>query len=155
MDENRELGWNDTITKDSEEFPILPPGDYSFQVDHYERARHTGVNADGNPSKIPACAKAIVHFNVYGNNGETVSMRQEYLLWSTLQFKLSELFRSVGLKKEGEPLQMNWDALPGLRGRCKIIQVQGKKDPTRTFNQIDKLYPADVATGGGYTAGKF
>lgn len=155
MNEERELGWNDTITKDNEEFPLLPPGDYPFQIDYYERARHSGVKSNGEPSKIPACAKAIVHFNVFGQSGETVSLKQEYLLWGTLQFKLSELFRSVGLKKEGEPLQMNWDALPGLRGRCKVTQVQGSRDPSKTFNQIDKLYPADVAAGSGYTAGKF
>ena len=33
----RELNWDDEITKDSS-FVELPPGDYDFTVDHYERS---------------------------------------------------------------------------------------------------------------------
>ena len=57
--------------------------------------------------------------------------------------KLSELFRSVGLKKENEKIKMNWSALPGLTGRAQIGLQPGTKDPDKKFNCIKKLYPKE------------
>ena len=36
----REFEWNDTIEHDSDEFIILPAGDYDFEITNFERARH-------------------------------------------------------------------------------------------------------------------
>ena len=40
--EERELGWDDTIEKESAGFIILPEGDYEFKVLEFQRARHEG-----------------------------------------------------------------------------------------------------------------
>ena len=132
----RELSWDDTITDDGKEFEPVPEGDYDFTIEKWERGRSKGEG------KLPACNMAIVHFVIHNRERE-VTIRENYLLHSKMEWKLSELFRSVGLKKEGEPLRMNWTALPGLTGRAKVGLKPGLKDPSKQFNFIDKLYPKE------------
>ena len=55
--EDRELGWEDEIVKDSS-FVELPEGDYDFTIENYERSRFDGSE------KIPPCNMAIVYFNI-------------------------------------------------------------------------------------------
>ena len=149
MPEGHALDWNDAIQKDNQ-YILLPEGDYPFTIDHYERARHDGSE------KIPPCPKSVVYFNIQGDNGEMTQIRESYILWSSLEWKLSELFRSVGLKKKGEPLNMQWDKLPGLSGRCKIKIDADRKDPEKKYNHIDRLYPADGADSAAkWAPGKF
>lgn len=132
----RELSWDDTITDDGKEFEPVPEGDYDFTIEKWERGRSKGEG------KLPACNMAIVHFVIHDRERE-VTIRENYLLHTKMEWKLSELFRSVGLKKEGEPLRMNWTALPGLTGRAKVGLKPGLKDPSKQFNFIDKLYPKE------------
>ena len=84
---------------------------------------------------------AVVYFTVHVPERE-VTIRENYVLHTSLEWKLSELFRGVGLKKEGEELRMDWSALPGI------------KDPNKKFNYIEKLYPKDTSkpafTPGGF-----
>lgn len=143
--EGRELDWDDSIQNDSQ-FVELPEGDYDFVIDHYERGRSKGSE------KIPASNMAIVFFNVSGQNGETTTIKENFILHSKLEWKLSELFCSVGLKKKGEELRMNWNALPGLKGRCQVTLDPDKNDPSKKYNHIKKLYPYEPK---GYTPGSF
>lgn len=133
---DREFDWNDTIEKDSS-FVELPEGDYDFVIDHYERGRSQGSD------KIPASNMAIVFFNIRSDDGQEASIRENFILHSKLEWKLSELFCSVGLKKKGEALKMNWNALPGLSGRAHVTLDPDKKDPTKKYNHISKLYPKE------------
>lgn len=143
--EGRELGWDDEIQKDSE-FTLLPEGDYSFTVNRFERGRSSGEG------KLPACNMAIVYFDIVGNDGAMTQVRENFILHSSLEWKLSQLFTSVGLKEKGEPLKMNWQALVGKTGRCKVVQVTGFKDPSQKYNSIQTLYPAN---GKNFKAGQF
>ncbi len=143
--EGRELGFDDEIVEDGKDFQLIPAGDYSFTIDHYERGRSSGAG------KLPPCNMVTVYFLVEDRD-RTVQIRDNFLLYSTLEWKLSELFRSVGMKKEGEKIRMRWDDLPGKKGRCKVSLVDGIKDPSKKFNQIDKLYPLEAPK---YTPGKF
>ncbi len=132
----RELSWDDTITDDGKEFEPVPEGDYEFTIEKWDRGRSKGEG------KLPPCNMATVFFNIKDRDRE-VTIRENFLLHSKMEWKLSELFRSVGLKKEGEPLRMNWTALPGLTGRAKVGLKPGLKDPSKQFNFIDKLYPKE------------
>ncbi len=143
--EGRELGWEDSIVQESS-FVELPEGDYDFTIDHYERGRFPGS------AKIPACNMAIVYFNVRGDDGTEASVRENFILHTRMEWKLSELFRSVGLKKEGEECRMNWNALPGLSGRCHITLDPDSKDPDKKYNHIKNLYPKEPKK---FEAGKF
>ena len=144
-DMNRELIWDDEIEKDSS-FVELPEGDYDFVIDHFERARHAGSE------KIPPCNKALVFFKVTAPDGSEATIQEGYILYSTLEWKLSELFCGVGLKKKGERLKMNWAALPGLKGRAQISLDADPKDPSKKYNHIKKIYPFEEKK---FEAGKF
>ena len=142
---DRELGWDDEIQNDSN-FIELPEGDYDFIIDHYERARHVGSD------KIPPCNKAIVFFRVTGPNGQETTIQSSYILHTRMEWKLSELFCGVGLKKKGDKLKMNWAALPGLKGRAQISLDADPKDPSKKYNHIKKIYPFEEKK---FEAGKF
>lgn len=145
--EGREFGWDDTIKEDSQEFKLLPEGDYNVTIEKFDRSRSSGSG------KLPPCNMAVVYFIVHAPEGE-VTIRENYVLHSSLEWKLSELFRGVGLKKEGEELRMDWGALPGKTARAKIGQEAGSKNPSKKYNVIEKLYPKESSkpafTPGGF-----
>ena len=91
-EEGRELGWDDTITKDSSEFDPIPEGDYDFTIERYDRARSQGKG------KLPPCNMAIVYFRIMDRDREVV-IRENFILHTSLEWKLSELFRWIGAKK--------------------------------------------------------
>ena len=93
--EGRELGWDDSIKQDSQNFDPIPEGDYNVTIEKYDRSRSKGEG------KLPPCNMAVVYFIVHGQDRE-ITIRENYILHSSLEWKLSELFRGVGLKKEGE-----------------------------------------------------
>lgn len=140
--QGHELGWDDEIQEESSEFILLPGGDYRFTVEKVERARHPGSK------KVPPCNKAIVTFRVCGSNGETALITEQYLLYSDLEWKLSELFASVGLKGKKEKVKMRWMEIIGKSGICEVyIDNYHKKtdkegENTGYSNKIKKLYPS-------------
>lgn len=141
----RELGWDDTIQNDGQDFEPVPAGDYDVTVDRFERSRSKGEG------KLPACNMAVVYFTVHAE-GRDVTVRENYILHSSMEWKLSELFCGAGLKKKGEELRMNWQMLPGKKAKAKIGLKPGMKDPAKQFNYIEKLYPFEPPK---YQAGSF
>lgn len=134
----REFGWDDTIQKDSE-FVFLPDGLYWFTVKECERGRHT-PNPQ-NPGKLPACPKATVHLTIVANEGET-ELRHNLFLHSTTEGMLSAFFGAIGQKRKGEPLRMDWNAIIGKVGVCKVgsREYNGKK-----YNEVKgMIYAEDV-----------
>lgn len=135
--EGRELGWEDQIEKDSQEFILLPEGDYEFTIEKFERSRSQGKG------KLPACNMAVVYFVIQSEQGP-VSIRENFILHTSLEWKLSELFTSIGQKRKGEKVAMNWGLLPGSTGKAKIIVDTYQKDgEDRKINRIAKLYPKE------------
>ena len=67
---------------------------------------------------------------------------------------MSAFFSSLGLKKKGEPLRMNWNAVPGSTGRAHITLDPDRNDPEKKYNHVKRFYPKD---GGAQTwkAGNF
>lgn len=140
MDDFKEFGWEDEINDEGDGFSytLLPEGDYEFTVAKFERARHAGS------AKVPPCNMAKVTFTVWGAE-DSVEITENYFLCKKFEWKLSQLFLAVGLKKHGEPLRMNWGALAGTRGKCRVyIDNYTKKDGTAgQSNKIKKLYAYD------------
>lgn len=140
MDDFKEFGWEDEINDEGEGFSytLLPEGDYEFTVAKFERARHAGS------AKVPPCNMAKVTFTVWGAEDKT-EITENYFLCKKFEWKLSQLFLSVGLKKHGEPLRMNWAALTGAHGKCRVyIDNYTKKDGTEgKSNKIRRLYAYD------------
>lgn len=132
----REYSWDgDTISKD-DEFILLEPGDYPFTIEKFERSRSQGSE------KMPPCNMAVVYFTVHSNQGD-VTVKENYLLHSKFEWKLSQLFTSVGLKKKGEPCPLNFTALPGRTGTVRIKNEPGTGQYAGSmFNRVDRLVPA-------------
>jgi hypothetical protein len=147
MTEMRELGWDDEISREGGEFLLLPEGDYNFVVESYERARHPGSD------KLPACNKAILHLRVTAPEGE-IHLEHNLFLHQRTEGFLSEFFTSIGLKKPGEPLRMNWNQVPGCTGRLKLgVHTWRTKDgEERKSNQVKKFYQKAASN---FTPGKF
>lgn len=147
MTKMRELGWDDEISREGGEFLLLPEGDYNFVVESYERARHPGSD------KLPACNKAILHLRVTAPEGE-IHLEHNLFLHQRTEGFLSEFFTSIGLKKPGEALRMNWNQVSGCTGRLKLgVHTWRTKDgEERKSNQVKKFYPKAASN---FTPGKF
>lgn len=142
----REFGWDDSIEKDSE-FTLLPDGDYNFEVTAIERGRHAGSD------KLPPCNKATVSLRIEGPDGET-TIRHNLFLHSIVEGLLCAFFASIGQRKKGERITMNWNAVVGSTGRCKIgtRKWTGDKGDEFTSNDIKKFYEKEAK---GFEPGKF
>ena len=139
----RELGWEDVIEKENQ-FIILPEGDYDFTVESFDRARHNGSE------KVPACNKAVLKIRIDTPEG-TVTVTHNLLLHSNVEWRLSEFFTSIGQKKKGETLRMNWNAVPGAAGRLKLgIRTYDGKN----YNEVKQFYPKEDS-GAKFTPGRF
>ena len=129
-----ELGWDAEIEKDSPEYIVLPEGEYDFVVKSLERGRHNGSD------KIGPCPKAIITLGIDTYDGEAI-VRKELLLHSKLEGLLCEFFTCIGQRQHGQRVAMNWNAVPGARGRCKIGTYTGKNG--NQYNEVKKfLEPA-------------
>ena len=145
-DNGRELGWEDSIVNDGQDFEPITEGDYSFMIEKVDRSSSKGEG------KLPPCNMAVVYFIVHAPDKD-VTIRENYILHTSLEWKLSELFRGIGLKKKGEELRMNWSQVPGAKGRCKVTIVPGAKNPDQKFNRIQRVY--DIEEGQKFTPGRF
>ena len=130
----KELGWDDSIEKESN-FILLPEGTYDYTVKTVERGRFPGSD------KMCACNMATVTLTVSDPaSGEEVDIRDNLYLNSKAEWKLSQFFLSIGQKKHGEPLRMNWNAVPGSKGRCEISVNRYSKDGQDRENNRVKTY---------------
>ena len=146
-DNEIEQYWNDTIEKDSSDFITLPEGDYDFMVESFDRARHNGSD------NLPPCNKAILKIRIDDPAG-TVIVTHNLFLHTKVEGLISAFFSSIGQKKKGGQLRMNWALVPGARGRLKLgIRKYQKDGEDRTINEIKKFYPKEVTPS--FTPGKF
>jgi len=154
-----ELGWESSIENDGPDFVLLPSGDYDFTVTGFERGRY------GGGGKLPPCNKAILTIAIEGDQGTTY-IKHNLFLHSSLEGLLCEFFTSIGQRKHGERMTMNWGAVQGAKGRCKVgVRTYKNNDGEEiTINDIKKFYepdpnavqPAGIPTGQAtYQAGKF
>jgi len=148
---DRELSWDDQIEKDGADFLILPEGDYSFEVTGFERGRHAGSE------KLPPCNKAIVQIKIEATEG-TTTFNHNLFLHTKTEGMLCAFFTSIGQRKHGEKVTMNWNAVVGSHGKCKLGIKEWTNDSgdKKTFNEIKKFYePEEGAQTKKFEAGRF
>lgn len=148
----REFGWEDSIENDGAEYVLLPAGDYDFEVTGFERARH------GGSEKLPPCPKAVLTIKLIGSEAESTVMHNLFL-HSKCEGMLCAFFTAIGQRKKGERVTMNWNAVIGARGRCKV-KVESWTDNDgniRQSNRIQKFYEPEEgqASGTAWKAGAF
>lgn len=153
-DPGRELGWEDEIENEGSPRVVLEPGEYPFTVLSFERARFAGSE------KVPPCPQAIVHLQINAPEGP-VPMNVNLFLHTRFEWKLCQFFTSLGLRQHGEKLRMNWAAVAGRSGRCKITKrtYKDRNGTDREANDVDEfLDPISAPSApqaGGFTPGAF
>ena len=132
------LDWNDTIENDGQEFITLEEGDYNFKVTGFERGHFPGGQ------KIPPCNKATLTLQVTVPEG-IASVRTDLLLYKTMEWKLSSFFRSIGQKKHGERLVMDWNNIIGKEGRAhfKVRTYTDRDGYERKTNDVERFIDYD------------
>ena len=145
-EEVKVFDWDDEVEFDGEgggDFVTLEPGTYDFEVHKYERGTFTPKSEN---SKTPACNQIEITLKISTADGDAY-VKDRFPLASTFEWKISSFFRSIGLKKHGERLRMQWDKAVGEKGRAKITKTKGNSDNI-FFNNVDS-YLDPVATAKG------
>ena len=130
----QEIGWDGEISKESQ-FILLPEGEYNFKVESFERQRFNGSE------KMAPCNMAVLNLAVTDpKTGETAYVRDRLYLNSKAEWKLSQFFICIGLKKKGEPLKMDWNQVPGAVGQIELTVHKYKDNDgnERESNQVKR-----------------
>ncbi len=144
---NMEIGWEDTIQEDGQEFVLLEEGDYNFTVTNFERGRFPGGQ------KIPACNKATITVQIAAKEGLAV-IKFDLLLYRSVEWRISSFFRCIGQKKHGEKLTMNWNTVIGSVGRAHVTKRKYTNNygEEKTVNDIGRFIDYDPKFFEGTTA---
>src|SRR5574344_312538 len=136
--ENMVMDWNDSIENDGQEFVLLPEGDSNFVVTNFERGRFPGG------AKVPACNKAAITVQVNAPEGVSI-VKFDLLLYRSLEWRISGFFRSIGQKKHGEKLTMDWNKVIGSKGRAHFKQRTdvNQSGEEKTVNDLDRFIDYD------------
>lgn len=140
MENNKDMlmDWNDSIENDGQEFVLLPDGEYNFTVTNFERGRFPGG------AKVPACNKASITVQV-DYEGKIAVVKFDLLLYRSLEWRISSFFRSIGQKKHGEKLTMDWNKVVGSKGRAYFKQKTyiNNYGDEKTINDLDRFIDYD------------
>ena len=133
MDENQVFDWDDEIEEDGEEreFVTLEPGKYDFEVTSFERAHHEAKEG----GKAPSCPKAIVKIKIPTPEGDAY-ITENFLLYKKMEWKVSQFFCCIGMKKPGEKVSMKWDKIVGCKGKAQITKQKGIQNDDVYFNHV-------------------
>lgn len=131
MTDNGCFNWDDTIENDGNGFVLLDEGDYTFTVTGFERGSYPGG------AKIPPCNVAKLTLTV-DTAASSTQIKCDLLLYKSLEWKISSFFRSIGMKKHGERLVMNWNGILGESGMAHIGQREytGNDGQVRKTNEV-------------------
>lgn len=122
--QERALSWDDEISQESE-FILLDPGAYDFEVTGLDKTYFSGSD------KMQACPQAKLELTI-----DKAKIYTNLFLNTKSEWKLSEFFISIGLKKKGEPLKMQWNKVLGAKGKC---EVGHREWDGKTYNEVSKF----------------
>lgn len=126
----QEIGWDDEISGEAQEYVVLPAGVYDFTVMRYAREHFPGS------AKMCACGQIDLFLAI---EGQTV--RDTLYMNKKAEWRITQFLISVGLMQEGIPCRINWPAIPGAQGRCelKIRDWTGKDGETHQSNEVKRF----------------
>lgn len=140
---NELIGWEDEINRDEQQY-VRVEGEFPFEVVNMDRGSFPGS------AKLPPCNKATLTLRVRTDDGEA-TVFTDLIMCRALEWKLSEFFRSIGQKKQGETLKMNWNTVVGARGMAQFKPRKYIKDgEEREANNVAKFLDYDASKMEGF-----
>ena len=144
--EMKVFDWDDEISDDGSgealESVILPAGNYDFEVIKTEK----GFYQPGPKSSLPPCNMVKAFLRVDGGElGKSLVVENLYLCERT-EWKISAFLRSIGLKKQGEPVSVRQLLhCDGEKGRCSVIvdTFTGQDGQERKNNKLGRFFDPD------------
>lgn len=143
----------DSSIEQESQFIDIPEGTYDAAIDHTEIDKCQWANEYNGQDML------VVYTNISTPEGDG-QLRDNIVLNTDFEWKLSQLFLATGQKKHGEPLHNLGQAindLPGTPVRVEVIKKEGKGDKAGTFYSNIKRYiekkqekPANTGWKGGF-----
>lgn len=132
-----DFGWDSEFDfEDSNEYIILPPGEYDFEVKSFQRSRYEGGVSKKDGKTIPPCSVAKIQIGIKTDEGDVVIYDTFFINPKDKnRYKMSKFFQSIGLTHPGSKVKMSWwsDDLVGMTGRAKIYN---RKKDDKTYNNV-------------------
>ena len=113
-----EFDWDSEFDfDDPDEYIVLTPGEYDYEVRSFQRSRYDGgVAKDGHA--IPPCPVAKIQIEIKTDTGNVV-INDSFFINKGNTKKLSGFFQSVGLAKTGSKVKMSITFLTTSQRRNK------------------------------------
>lgn len=146
------LDWEETVDvneeqKDFGDTPVLPEGDYTFEVVKVEKQYY------GGGAKIPECNMAVVSMAIDGGElGRGFCSERLYMVDKML-WKATKFLKSIGLRETGEkfkPSQVIGTEKKTGRAHFIVDEYNGTER-----NRLSYFIEAPASTKTGFTKGKF
>lgn len=141
---DKPLGWDEEVTKPNEgggDFTLLPHGCvFPYKVEKMDKLWFAGS------ANLSACNMAELTFTIGDARAGHTNVKDKLKLNKKLEFLLCAFFTSIGQRKSGEPLKMDWAKVLNSFGFCEvgIREYKNKEGKTRRINEISKyLSPED------------
>ena len=130
------LSWDDEIENDGNGFTLLPEGqECDFVVTKLEKGKSAALNAP----------MAILTVEASCELG-SVSMRENLVLHTKMEWKICQFFTAIGQRKHGEKLRPDWSKVEGATGRCRLTvdTWTGRNGEAMKSNKVKEFLEAAV-----------
>lgn len=124
------MGWDDEITAESKEYTLLPVGNYQFIIkDNFVRSKTSGKG------KLPVCNKADITLTI-NYEGKEVKVITSLVLHKSLEWKISQFFECIGMKRKGVPFRPDWN---GIVGKTGTVKISHREYNGSTYNDVKEF----------------
>lgn len=144
---NGAIGWDDEVssadagnaTQSGDEFVVLEPGTYPFEVKKVERGSFKGSD------KLPPCNKVKVGILLDGGDAGSGWSNHNFFMHTSTLWKIYRFMEAIGLRKKGDTTAsaIPWSkVVKGMTGRCTVKKREWNG---KMYNEVTEWLPPDSA----------
>lgn len=132
------MGWDDEISAEPTQFITLKPGEYEFTIKSVDKKHFDGSE------KMAPCNMAQVNMVIDTEEGQA-NVSTNLFLNSKAEWRLSQFFECIGMKKPGQKgFHPQWN-LSGWKGKCK---VSNREYNGNVYNEVKQFILPKKKTSG-------
>ena len=142
---NGAIGWDDEVstadagnsTQKGDEFAVLEPGSYPFEVKKVERGSFKGSD------KLPPCNKVKVGILLDGGDAGSGWANHNFFMHTSTLWKIYQFMEAIGLRKKGDTTAsaIPWSkVVKGMSGRCTVKKREWNG---KDYNEVTEWLPHD------------